>query len=358
MAQRTNFFVGANSGDGFQNLFHEIVDVQDTYDFMVLKGGPGVGKNTFMREIGRVMEEAGAQVEYLWCSGDPDSLDGIRIPEKGAAMVDGTAPHIMDPAYTGATGHYIDLGAGYDRKALFAIREEIVAAVQAYRSCYPQAYRCIRSAKESWDRGRKPLRTQETLAKTAKRAEAILKRELKGTREGRGTGHRRFLHAVTCQGKVLLEGTVQTLCREGYTIRDDCGLAGDLLTFLEQGFLDRGYDVIACPSGVDPGRPAHLLIPDRSLAFVTGKVAGTDFRAIRTESLVEKSALVEGKSFLRLSNRVAEELLKEGVEHLARAKENYDILEGLYNPHVDFSLAEEMAERITREILALPDTVS
>lgn len=93
MAQVTNFFVGANSGEGFRNLFSEMVDLEDTYDFMVLKGGPGVGKNTFMREIGRTMEEAGTPVEYLWCSGDPDSLDGVVLPELRCAVVDGTSPH-------------------------------------------------------------------------------------------------------------------------------------------------------------------------------------------------------------------------------------------------------------------------
>ena len=77
MAKVTNFFVGANSGAGFQNLFGQMVDLENTYDFILLKGGPGVGKNTFMREIGRSMEQAGTIVEYLWCSGDPDSLDGI-----------------------------------------------------------------------------------------------------------------------------------------------------------------------------------------------------------------------------------------------------------------------------------------
>lgn len=81
MAQVTHFFVGANSGEGFQNLFPEMVDIEDTYDLMVLKGGPGVGKNTFMREVGRSMEQAGTAVEYLWCSGDPDSLDGVVLPE-------------------------------------------------------------------------------------------------------------------------------------------------------------------------------------------------------------------------------------------------------------------------------------
>ena len=97
MAQVTNFFVGANSGEGFRNLFPEMVNIEDTYDFMILKGGPGVGKNTFMREIGRCAEEAGIAVEYLWCSGDPDSLDAVILPSKGVAIVDGTAPHVVVP---------------------------------------------------------------------------------------------------------------------------------------------------------------------------------------------------------------------------------------------------------------------
>ena len=101
MAQVTNFFAGANSGDGFQNLFPQMVDMEDTYDFMVLKGGPGVGKNTFMREVGRAMEQAGTAVEYLWCSGDPDSLDGVVLPEIRCAVVDGTSPH-----GTASLGHY------------------------------------------------------------------------------------------------------------------------------------------------------------------------------------------------------------------------------------------------------------
>lgn len=106
MAQVTHFFAGANSGDGFQNLFSEIVDLEDTYDLMVLKGGPGVGKATFMREIGRSMEEAGTPVEYLWCSGDPDSLDGVVLPELRCAVVDGTSPHGTAPL-----GHHTKKGS-------------------------------------------------------------------------------------------------------------------------------------------------------------------------------------------------------------------------------------------------------
>ncbi|MEI3362627.1 MAG: hypothetical protein V8R75_08655 [Oscillospiraceae bacterium] len=59
---------------------HEMVDLEATYDVMILKGGPGVGKNTFMREIGRTMEQAGMPVEYLGCSGTR-ILDGVVLPE-------------------------------------------------------------------------------------------------------------------------------------------------------------------------------------------------------------------------------------------------------------------------------------
>ena len=133
MAQVTNFFVGANSGEGFRNLFSELVDLEDTYDLMVLKGGPGVGKNTFMREIGRTMEEAGAAVEYLWCSGDPDSLDGVVIPELRCAVADGTPPHAIEPQYPAAVDRYVDLGRFYDLTAAKASAEEEARAVADLR---------------------------------------------------------------------------------------------------------------------------------------------------------------------------------------------------------------------------------
>lgn len=117
MARVTNFFVGANSAEGFRNLFSQLVDVEDTYDLMVLKGGPGVGKNTFMREIGRTMEQTGTPVEYLWCSGDPDSLDGVVLPEIRCAVVDGTSPHVVEPRYPAAVDRYVDLGRFYDLTA-------------------------------------------------------------------------------------------------------------------------------------------------------------------------------------------------------------------------------------------------
>ena len=140
MAQIKDFFVGANSGEGFRNLFPEMVDIEDTYDLMVLKGGPGVGKNTFMREVARAMEAAGTAVERLWCSGDPDSLDGVVLPEIRCAVVDGTSPHVMEPQYPAAVDRYVDLGRFYDLTAAKADAGSVKSHTHAYKAAYVRAY--------------------------------------------------------------------------------------------------------------------------------------------------------------------------------------------------------------------------
>lgn len=97
MMRATHFFLGANSGDGAQSLREQIVEDRGLYDLMILKSGPGGGKSTFLRQVGEAMEAADTAVEYLHCAGDPDSLDGVVLPELRCALLDGTAPHGMAP---------------------------------------------------------------------------------------------------------------------------------------------------------------------------------------------------------------------------------------------------------------------
>ena len=86
------FFLGANSEEGFFSLYDQLLGGR-LDDLMILKGGPGCGKSSLMRKVGAAMEEQGLAVEYIQCSGDPDSLDAVIIPTLATAIVDGTAPH-------------------------------------------------------------------------------------------------------------------------------------------------------------------------------------------------------------------------------------------------------------------------
>ena len=343
MAQVTNFFVGANSGEGFQNLFSEIVDLEQTFDFMVLKGGPGVGKNTFMREIGRTMEEAGVKVEYLWCSGDPDSLDGVVLPELRCAVADGTSPHIMEPKYPAAVDRYVDLGRFYDLTAAKADAEAVKEYTRAYQASYARAYRSLKAARQVELDGVTTVRRTFDAERMEGRIPGIVQRELhrKGHEAGRAV--RRFLGSITHQGYVWRFDTVETLCPKVYELVDSWELAGKSLELLRCAAAKQGWDHIVCAAPEEPARIEHLLIPGLGLAFVTSRpgmeYGEKPFRRIRLDALVP----LEGKGRLRLQNRMITALREEGVAALKEAKANHDRLEAVYNPYVDFDGVRALA---------------
>ena len=87
------FYLGANSPTGFYSLYDQLLEPEQAETIYILKGGPGCGKSSLMRRGAQAMEEKGASVEYIACSGDPDSLDAVVFPALNTAIVDGTAPH-------------------------------------------------------------------------------------------------------------------------------------------------------------------------------------------------------------------------------------------------------------------------
>ena len=336
MAQVTNFFLGANSGSGFQNLFSEIIDPETAFDVMILKGGPGVGKNTFMREIGKTMEQAGADVEYLWCSGDPDSLDGVVIPDLHCAVCDGTSPHVMEPRYPAAVDRYVDLGRFYDLSAAKAQAGEVKRHTHDYQGAYARAYRCLKAARQVELDTMAEAGVGFDRQRAVRRFSGIMARELRGRGTGTGKITRRFLGSITHKGPVWRFDSVDSLCHRVYELEDSYEQAGALLSALCAEAVRRGYDVVACPSPEEPERLEHLLVPELGLAFVTSKPGmkypGKPYRRVRLDALSHP----ENKARLRFRSRMTGVLREEGIAALREAKAAHDLLEHVYNPYVDF----------------------
>ena len=343
MAQITSFFAGANSGEGFRGLFHELTDPEDTYDFMILKGGPGVGKNTFMREIGRTMEAAGTKVEYLHCSGDPDSLDAVVLPELRCAVADGTAPHVLEPVYPAAVDRCVDLGRFYDLTAAKAAAEEVKHHTHAYKAAYVQAYHSLKAARQVELDGVEAVKKTFDNARALERGEGIIRHELRRKNGRKGRVTRRFLGSITHKGYVWRFDTVETLCSRVYELADSWELGGELLNRFCRGATENGWDVILCLAPEDPSRIEHLLVPELGLAFVTSRPGmayeGEVFRRIRLDAMANP----EGKARIRFRNRMVDLLRQEAVESLKEAKTAHDALEAIYNPYVDFDGVRALA---------------
>ena len=135
----TQYFLGGNTVRGFVSFYSGFC--RGPEDFLwVIKGGPGCGKSSFMKTIGRAAEEKGLDVAYVLCSGDPESVDGVYFPALHTGYADGTAPHVLEAVTPGAAGLYLDLSRFYDRLALQPERRTIEQLQRRYQSLYREAY--------------------------------------------------------------------------------------------------------------------------------------------------------------------------------------------------------------------------
>ena len=348
------YYLGANSPTGFYSLYDQLIDPEEAEEVYILKGGPGCGKSSLMRKVGSAMEAHGLAVEYIDCSGDPDSLDAVVIPALKTALVDGTAPHVVEPKYPGLVESYVNLGNCYDRAGLRTVAAELKGCMKGYKGCYQRAYRCLTGAAQLAEDDRAILLTPELEARLARRARGILSREVKGTGRESGRAVQRFLGGVTWQGVLVRRDTVTALCERIYELSDSWGLAHGMLVQLAAGAMAAGHDAILCPSPLCPDRLEHLLIPALSLAFVSAPPSDPwpkkPYRRIRVDAMAGPETLRRNRARLRFSRRVRAALTEEAVEALAQAKGMHDELEALYNPHVDFGQVYAAADGIIRRL--------
>lgn len=351
MATVTNFFLGANGGAGFQSLFDRLAG-EHTYDLIILKGGPGVGKSTFLRTLGEAMEAAGERVEYLRCSGDPDSLDGVYLPDMDCAAVDGTAPHTLEPRYPAAVDRIVDLGRFYDLTAAKASREEIIGLSRKNKEAVARAYRCLRAARQVELEMLAAGESTFDFQRADRRLDGIIARELRKKGGEPGRTYWRFLGGITCRGTVWRFDSADVLCPKIYELADRWEVAGPLLERLRRTAADRGWDVIACPSPEEPERLEHLLIPGLGLGFLTSRpgmeYGETPFRRIRLDALAQ----TEERGRERFLRRMTATMREEAVSALKDAKAAHDDMEAVYNPYVDFHGVRAVAAIETGRLLS------
>lgn len=91
MAKVRRMFPGGNTSQGFYSLHDNIIGPERNMLY-IIKGMPGGGKSSLMREIAERMIKQGYSVEYHHCPSDSKSIDAIVIEELKICLLDGTPP--------------------------------------------------------------------------------------------------------------------------------------------------------------------------------------------------------------------------------------------------------------------------
>lgn len=345
---KIRYFLGSNSAEGFFSYCGEYLPAAKRKQVYIIKGGPGTGKSGFMKRVGAALEHAGLRTEYIHCASDPDSLDGVVFPEIGGAILDGTAPHVQEPACPGAVENYLSFSPFWDTAGIALHRKEIEEIQLKIKPLYTGATRCLAAAAGINGNVLDIALGTVSFDRLTQRGRALARRYISA---GAQTGclQNCFLGAITPNGQVCFGETVRTLCQNIVVLSDSLGLSPFILAPVLDAVKSAGLDAMVCHCPLNPYKIEHILIPALSLAFVTSN-DHHDFqpekaRRIRVDYIPDREALEALHPSIKEQQRLCRRLIARACANLAEAKRLHDELEQFYIPYVDFTAVEALADK-------------
>ena len=345
-------FPGAMGPEGFISCFNHLIPESKLNRLLILKGGPGVGKSTFMRRIHALLSGQGEETTLYFCSGDPDSLDAVAAPESGVLILDGTAPHIVDPIIPGARDSLINLGVCLDEAAMRPRLPHIKACMADHAVCSQRARAHMRAAwalrKDSAD----ALASCADEAHVARLQSALIAAVLQGEGAKSTAPSVRpvITDAVTPKGELCL----LTDGMQPRVIRLARHYAMDLmptLRALSHAAQAAGYDVEEHLSPASPGSLLHLTIPALRTLVTTNETLACE-QTFDFAACVPAARVLRRECALEQNRADIVRHMQQAVAAMAQAKQLHDELETFYVPNMDFARWQTMLDETIASLKA------
>lgn len=342
MVTSRSYYAAANTENGFKSLFSEIFSPAALSRLYIIKGGPGTGKSTFMRGIGREAEARGHYVEYYYCSADTGSLDGVKIPALGTAVIDGTPPHAHEPRYPGACEKIINLGENFDCGRLASARGEIERLTDECSSCYKRGARFLSAAGET----ERLLLETSARAFDLEKAEKAARRILAKAKPRGGEYAERYVSALGTHGGAHIcnapeEGEKRVFVSGKY------GSEKLFLSVLAKAAREGGYTLLRFPDVLLHERTEALYIAELG-AYFSSRDEGEE--ELNSKRFVRAGVLAENRGKLRFAEKCREALLQGALAELEKMGKTHDALEKHYISAMDFSKSDAAQAAVKKEI--------
>lgn len=353
--KQRHLFPGGNTSKGFYSFYRYILSQEDANRIICIKGGPGTGKSSFMKKIGKHFGEMGYSIEYHHCSSDNNSLDGVVIKELKVALLDGTSPHIVDPINPGAVDEILNVGVALDSTFLAKNKKEIIKINKEIGKSFKRAYRFLGSAKsihEDWSilnsESLKPLAVPELIDTI------FASLPIDSSKLGYGNDRHIFSTAFTPDGIVSFNEDLSKEAENLIVIKGGPGLGkSELLRKIGSRLQKSGYFVEYLHDPFIPERIENILVPEASIGiFTTNEISNINYPSVTYNmyDLCSKSALTDRVDEVLYDQKQFDSLVSKGLSCIKNSKALHDQLESYYIQAMDFSVVDIFYNETVKKI--------
>ncbi|QFT91029.1 hypothetical protein FIU87_20475 [Bacillus sp. THAF10] len=359
-----NYYAGGNTARGFYSLYESNIEGLDRV--FILKGGPGTGKSSLIKKIAKSWNEKGYDIELLHCSSDTSSVDGVIIRKLGIGIVDGTAPHVIEPKAPGAVEEYVNLGEAWDSNFLKKHKEEIIHLASKKKNAFQTAYQTFARALKIHDDWERYYIHNMNFAEANKLTEELKEKLFQNKiLHKKADVRHRFLGAATPAGaKDFVPNLTEGLTHR-YFIKGRPGSGkSTMLKKLAKTAEEKGFNCEIYHCGFDPYSLDMIICRELGFAIFDSTAPHEYFPGQEGDAIVDMyERTIRSGTDERYEHELAlvkgryTETMQAAIGKLTEAKSWHASLEEIYVQAMDYSVVDAWTERIMSEIRAIEGSI-
>ncbi len=339
----------SNTGQGYRSFLPALIEsLKKVY---VLKGAPGSGRTTFIRQIGLELAAKGYQADFFVSFAGSSSLEGVMCPQLGLAVVKGDCGYPSEHEQRGISCEVIDFSEFWDGASLAGCEEEIAELAE-------EIEKQLRSAAELL---MKAARVKEKISAHGsgypdpEEVERLVTRLVTEILEQSSRERHYFGTALSIQGLVSYVDGLSASCAGRYVLKGFPGkVKSAVLTAVGRMALARGHQVEFYHDGFNPENLNMIIITGLGVAVIDGDGLGL---TVRPGDIIldardwndSNQETASGTDVVETQRRL-DTLLEEAHTALLQAESIRKRLRGIFSRAMDFREVERVRSRIMEDI--------